>query len=139
LKILQTCNIINDQKLPNLKIYKMNFTKKTIEKLQYINNDIINFSKMSVEILNKTRLKEYFLNAKQKNDNLIYEFQKYGSIKDFTVYGNFFDEYKKEIVNFKVSKVINIFEIFAFELCKDNFLTYQQSKAFLQSVKNKFN
>jgi hypothetical protein len=117
----------------------MNFTKKTIETLEYINNDIINVSKMSVEILNKIQLKKYFLNAKQKNDNLIYEFKKYGSIEDFTVYGNFFDEYTKEIINYKCSKVMSIFEIFAFQLCKDNFLTYQQSKAFIQSVKNKFN
>ena len=117
----------------------MNFTKNTIEKLEFINTDIINLSNMPVQILNKLELKKYFSDAKLKNSNLIYEFEKYGSIEDLTVYGNFFDDYKKEIINFKISKVISIYEIFAFQLCKDNFLSYQKSKLFLQRVKNKFN
>lgn len=114
----------------------MNFTKNTIEKLELINTMIIEYSKMPVEILNKRKLKDAFLFAKSQNNNLVYEFEKYGNIEDLTLYGHFLDEYTNELKMFHVKKVYSIFECFAFRLCKDNFLTYQKSKLFLDKIKN---
>ena len=112
----------------------MNFTKNTIQKLELINTLIIDYSKMPVKLLNKTELRKYFDEAKRKNKHLNKEFNEYGSIQNMTLYAYFFDEYSKDVKFFQVSRVYSIYECFAFELCKDNFLTLQKSRQFIQKI-----
>jgi len=113
----------------------MNFTKKNIEKIKVINDNLLLFNPSSF-IYKNTELKEFLSMANYYNKCLKDEFKEYGNIQDQLFYGSFFDEATKEVKTYSVNKVYSVLKCLAFMMAKDNFLTLQQTKIFLMQLEN---